>query len=56
MEKKLLERFMKKNCKSQIKRSLQLKEQLREKVISYFANGEVIIILLTVGLMKKIVI
>ena len=33
MDKKLLERFTKKNCKRQIRQSLELKEQLKDKVI-----------------------
>ena len=33
MEKKLLECFTKKNCKRQIRQSLELKEQLKDKVI-----------------------
>ena len=33
MEKKLLECFAKKNCKRQIRQSLELKEQLKDKVI-----------------------
>ena len=48
--KKLLHRFTKKNWKRQIKNIL---ECLREKVINYMLNGKAIIILLTVGLIKK---
>ena len=33
MDKKLLECFTKKNCKRQIRQSLELKEQLKDKVI-----------------------
>ena len=33
MVKKLLECFTKKNCKRQIRQSLELKEQLKDKVI-----------------------
>ena len=50
MEKKCLERLTKKNCKKkkkQIKKSLELKE------INYISNGKALIILLTVGLIKK---
>ena len=35
MVKKLLERFTKKNSKNQIKKSLELKKQSREKMINY---------------------
>ena len=47
---KLLERFMKKNCKWLIKKNLE--KNLREKKISYKSNGKVTIILLIVGLIK----
>ena len=53
MVKKLLEGFMKKNCKKQIKPSLKLKKQSRGKVINSLLNGRATIILLTVGLIKK---
>ena len=46
MEEKLFERFTKK--------SLELKKQSREKAINYMLNGKATIILLTVGLIKKI--
>ena len=49
MQKKLLERFTKKNCKSQIKQSLELKKESREKMISYMANGKSTIIHVAVG-------
>ena len=48
-EKKLLEPFTKKNCKNQIKKSLELKGELREKVINYMLNGSVMIIHLITG-------
>ena len=51
--KKFFECFTKKNCKKQIKQSLELKKQLKEKVINYTFNGEAMIIPLTVGLIKK---
>ena len=54
MVNKLLEYFMKKNCKRLIKKNFELKKNLKEKVISYMSNGKVIIIHLIVGLMKKI--
>ena len=41
---------MKKNCKKQIKRNLELK---RGKVISCMSNGKVMIILLIVALITK---
>ena len=44
---------MKKNCKKQIKMSLELKKELKEKAIKYMSNGKVTIILLTAGLKKK---
>ena len=37
------------NCKRQIKQSLELKKQSREKVIKYMSNGEVMIIGLITG-------
>ena len=54
MVKKLLEYFMKKNCKRLIKKNLGLKRWLKEKVINYMSNGKVIIVYLIVGLIKKI--
>ena len=42
--------FYKKNCKKQIKKSLELKKQSREKVTNYMLNGKNRIIYLTVGL------
>ena len=43
--KKLLERFIKKNCKRQIKRSLELKNKSNETGINYMSNGRATIIL-----------
>ena len=40
MVKKLLESFVKKNCKKLIKKSLELKKLLREKVIKHMLNGK----------------
>ena len=37
-----IEHFMKKNCKRKIK--LRVKKVIREKVINYISNGEVMII------------
>ena len=54
MMKKLLEHFMKKNCKRLIKKNLELKKYLGKKVINYMLNGKVMIIHLIVGLIKKI--
>ena len=51
--KKLLEGFVKRNCKKQMKMNLELKKLSREKVIIYMLNGKVTIILLTVGLKKR---
>ena len=51
--KKLLERFTKWNCKKEIKKSLELKKYLKEKMINYILNGKAMKILLTVGLIKK---
>ena len=46
--------FMKKNCKKLIKKNLEQKKDLKEKVINYMSNGKDIIIHLIVGLIKKI--
>ena len=53
MVKKLLEVFMKKNCKRLIKKNLEQKKYFKEKVISCMLNGKCMIILLVVGLIKK---
>ena len=50
--KKFLERFKKKNCKKQIKKSLELKMKSNEELINYILNAKATIILLTVGLIK----
>ena len=39
MVKKLLEHFMKTDCKKYIKKSLELKKWSRKKVINYMSNG-----------------
>ena len=49
MEKKLLERFMKINCKRQIKKSLELKKQSKEKAINYMSKKKIMIIRLIAG-------
>ena len=54
MVKKLLEVFMKKSCKRLIKKNLEQKKYLKEKVINYMSNGKGMIIVLIVGLIKKI--
>ena len=51
--KKLLESFMKKNSKKQIRKSLELKKLQKEKAINYMLNGKATIIHLTVRLIKK---
>ena len=53
MMKKLLEVFMKKNRKRLIKKNLEKKKYLREKVINYMLDGKGTTIHLTVGLIKK---
>ena len=52
--KKLLEHFMKKNCKRLIKKNLGLERWLKEKEINYTLNGKVTIVFLIAGLIKKI--
>ena len=47
-------RFTKKNCKRQIKQSLELKKYLREQVITKWKLEKAIIIPLTIGSVKKI--
>ena len=54
MVKKLLEVFTRKNCKKLIKKNLEYKKYLKEKVIDYMSNGKGIITHLIVGLIKKI--
>ena len=53
MVKKLLEVFMKKNCKKLVKKNLEQKKYLKEKVINYMSNGKGMIIHLIVGLKKQ---
>ena len=43
MVKKLLDYFIKKNCKKQIKKNLSQKKELREKEICYTLNGKAMI-------------
>ena len=54
MVKKLLEVFMKKNYKKLLKKNLEQKKYLKEKVINCMSNGNGMIIVLIVGLIKKI--
>ena len=49
MVKTLLERFMKRNCKKQIKQNLEEKNLLKENVINYISNGKAMIVLLIAG-------
>ena len=48
--KKLLEHFMKKNCKKQIKNNSELKKYSRKKLMKYMFNGKDMII---AGLINK---
>ena len=52
-EKKLLESFMKKKCKEQIKKSLELKKKSRGKAIKYMLNGKDTTMRLLAGQIKK---
>ena len=52
----LVEWFMKKNCKKEVKQCLELKKKSREKGINYILNGKTTLILLTVELIKKMLI
>ena len=45
---------MKKNCKKILKKNLEQKKYLKEKVINYASNGKDMIIHLIVVLIKKI--
>ena len=51
--KKLMEYFTKKNCRRQIKQTLELRKQSRKKVMNYMINGKTMIIRLIVGLVKE---
>ena len=44
---------MKKNCKNQIKKNLEQKKYLKEKVVNCMSNGKGMIIVSIVELMKK---
>ena len=54
MLEKSLENFMKKNYKRLIKKNLEQKKQLKEKMINQMSNGKVMIIRLIAELIKKI--
>ena len=51
--KKLLEVFMKKNCRKLIKKNLEQKKYLKDKVINCMLNGKDMTIHLIVELIKK---
>ena len=51
--KKLQEVLMKKNCKRLIKKNLEQKKYLKEKVMNYMSNRKGMVIHLIVGLIKK---
>ena len=53
MVKKLLEVSIKKNCKKLVKKNLEYKKYLNEKVINFMSNGKGIVIVLIVGLIKN---
>ena len=44
---------MKNNCKKVVKKNLEQKKYLEEKVINRMSNGKDMIIVLIVGLIKK---
>ena len=54
MVNRLLEVFMKKNCKKSLNKNLEQEKYLKEKEIKCTSNGQDMIIPLIVGLMKKI--
>ena len=45
---------MKKNCKKLVKKNLEYKKCLKEKVINFMLNGKSMIIVLIVELIKKV--
>ena len=53
MVKKLLEHFMKKNCKKQVNMNIGLKKSIKQKETKYMSNGKDMIIHLISGLIKK---
>ena len=50
----LVETFYEKELQKQIKKSLKLKKLSKSKVINYMLNGKAMIILLLLGLIKKV--
>ena len=54
MVNQLLEGFLKKNCKKQIKKNLEQNNYLKEKVINCASNGKGMIVHLIVGVIKRI--
>ena len=54
MVKKLLEHFVKKKCKKVVRKNLEQKKYLKEKVINCMSNGNDMIMNLIDGLIKKI--
>ena len=54
MVRKLLGLFMRKNCRKQIKKNLELKKLFKGKETIYMSNGKDMMIHLIVGLIKKI--
>ena len=52
--KKLLEVFMKKICKKQIKKNLELKKYWKQKETKCLSNGKDVTILLILGLIQSI--
>ena len=54
-EKKLLERFMETNCKKTNQKEFRVQKVIKRKSDKLYVNGKAIMILLTVGLMKKTV-
>ena len=53
MVKKLLEHFMKKNCKKKVNTNIRLKKSIKQKETNYMSNGKDMIIHLISGLIKK---
>ena len=53
MVKKLLEHFMKKNCKKKVNTNIGLEKSIKQKETNYMSNGKDMIIHLISGLIKK---
>ena len=45
---------MKKNCKKLVKKNLKYKKYLKEKLINCMSNGKDMVVVLIVGLIKKV--